>query len=186
MYNSVEEYLQKQQQEMSEREKKERLRVMYKEGLMEKVYATEANPNTKEYPHVDEAGKRYKLRYLPITDEQYEQVKKYSDAKQTEEQTVSEPKSAFYSNIGGKIQNLAGVFLALGAFATLALGFILIGLGLFMFPALRALFVILGVLVIIVGLFLNWTGTFVLYGFGQLVENSDKLVALKQQEKDKA
>ena len=42
--------------------------------------------------------------------------------------------------------------------------------------------VVAGILVIVLGALFSWIGSFVLYGFGQMVDNSDKLVELKQAE----
>ena len=39
---------------------------------------------------------------------------------------------------------------------------------------------ILGLLWLILGPIISWISSFVLYGFGQLVDNSDKLIALKE------
>ena len=36
--------------------------------------------------------------------------------------------------------------------------------------------VVVGILTILLGVLISWIGSFVLYGFGQLVDNSDKLV----------
>lgn len=180
MYNSVEEYLQKQRQAAVERDKKERQQIMYQEGLMEKIYATEASPNTAEYPYTDASGKRYKLRYLPITDEQYEQVKQYVVGKQkSKEPITSKPRGGLYGNIGGKIKTLAVIFCVLGVLFSVISGIFTIVVD------ASTISVVKGILVILVGAVLSWIGSFVLYGFGQMVENSDKLVALKQQEIDK-
>ena len=43
--------------------------------------------------------------------------------------------------------------------------------------------IITGVIVIVMGSILSWIGSFVLYGFGELVENSSRLVELKENEK---
>ena len=80
----------------------------------------------------------------------------------------------FY-NIGGKIKTLAVVVCILGMFASIVIGFLLImGIG-EVFGLEKAGFGS-GILFMIVGSLLSWVSTFVLYGFGQLVENSDILV----------
>ena len=72
-----------------------------------------------------------------------------------------------YDNIGEKIQKLAGVFCALGIIGSIVTGIVLIvqhSVG-------------LGILCMILGSLLSWVSTFVLYGFGHLIENTDVLVA---------
>lgn len=67
-----------------------------------------------------------------------------------------------FDNIGGKIKGFAKVVAWLGIILSVIIGFLSIETG--------------GILIIIIGSVSSWVGSFVLYGFGQLVENSDKLV----------
>ena len=46
---------------------------------------------------------------------------------------------------------------------------------------LLILAIVSGVLYAALGALISWIGTFVLYGLGQLVDNTDKLVATQQQ-----
>ena len=46
---------------------------------------------------------------------------------------------------------------------------------------LLILAIVSGVLYAALGALISWIGTFVLYGLGQLVDNTDKLVAAQQQ-----
>lgn len=78
-----------------------------------------------------------------------------------------------FSNIGGKIKTWAVVLSILGIAASVIYGGIV--------AAKNALD---GVLIIIFGSLGSWVSSFVLYGFGQLVENSDKIVE-KLEEKSK-
>lgn len=71
-----------------------------------------------------------------------------------------------YSNIGGKIKALAVIVTVLCIILCLVLGAFLIGNN---SPAL-------GIAVIILGSLASWISSFVLYGFGQLIENSDNLL----------
>jgi len=191
MYNSVEEYLQKQQQEKVEREKSERQQVMYQEGLMEKIYATEPNPSTKEYSHVDETGKRYKLRYLPISDEQYKQVAEYAKQKARRATTQQiQQQSLFYEHIGHKLKVLAIIHFLIGALAAILCGSVVAAFGIelggsLIFSELQGIMIALGAVIMVIGSVFAWLSSCRLYGFGQLIENSDKLVAIKQQENDK-
>lgn len=77
-----------------------------------------------------------------------------------------------YSNIGKKIQKLAMVCAILGMIASVVIGGSLIEsadgwLG------TNETMVVIGGVVIVLGSILSWVLSFVLYGFGRLVENSD-------------
>lgn len=72
-----------------------------------------------------------------------------------------------FDNIGGKIKKLAKVCAWIGI-----IGSILGGLGTFAIGGILGFLFVAGL-----GCLLSWVGAFGLYGFGQLIENSDKLVA---------
>ena len=69
-----------------------------------------------------------------------------------------------YKNIGRKIKKLAKICCWLGITYSLIAGAILLGCTLWF------------VLFVIVGALLSWVGSLALYGFGQLIENTDILV----------
>ena len=73
-----------------------------------------------------------------------------------------------YENIGGKIKGLAIVVFAIMAILSVVAG---------VFTLFRdnGGFLI-GILIAGIGILLSWIGTFFLYGFGQLIENTDILV----------
>ena len=73
-----------------------------------------------------------------------------------------------YDNIGGKIKGLAKVAFIVEAIAAVLSGLV-------MFAEDDDMFLI-ALLVAIVGPIVAWVGSWLLYGFGQLVENSDTLV----------
>ncbi len=79
-----------------------------------------------------------------------------------------------YSNIGKKIQKLAMVCAILGMIASIAIGTVLIQMsdGGYYYGTNETLLTI-GIVVIVLGSILSWILSFVLYGFGRLVENSD-------------
>ena len=70
-----------------------------------------------------------------------------------------------YSNIGDKIKNLAQVLFVLGAIVDISLGIILMGTD--------EDLIIFGLLLILLGPVVTWVSSWLLYGFGQLIENSD-------------
>ena len=73
-----------------------------------------------------------------------------------------------FDNIGGKIKTLAKVVCWIGIIASCLCGIILIGIN------TNTAFI--GFMVLIVGSFSSWIGSFMTYGLGQLIENSDILV----------
>lgn len=77
-----------------------------------------------------------------------------------------------YNNIGGKIKVLAKVLAWIGIIACFIFGVVLI--------ASSEDAVVLGFFIMIFGALLSWVSSFVLYGFGELVENSELLVLSKE------
>lgn len=71
-----------------------------------------------------------------------------------------------YDNIGGKIKQFAKLCAGIGIAISVMCGL----------AVMAAAGLLVGVLVAAIGGVASWVGSFVLYGFGQLVENSDKLV----------
>ena len=69
-----------------------------------------------------------------------------------------------FDNIGGKIKTLASVITWLGIVGSVIIGIIL------MATAEELIFA--GIIIAIVGSISSWIGSFLLYGFGELVENS--------------
>lgn len=73
-----------------------------------------------------------------------------------------------FKNIGSKIQGLAVLETGLGIMASILIG------GIIMSQDESTIF--LGFVIIILGSILSWISSFLLYGFGKLIENSDYLV----------
>ena len=71
-----------------------------------------------------------------------------------------------FDNIGGKIKALAKVVCWIGIIVSCIVGFVML---------INSNAV--GLLIAGVGSLSSWIGSFVLYGFGQLIENSDRLAA---------
>lgn len=90
-----------------------------------------------------------------------------------------------YNNIGGKIKGLAVFFCILGILGSLTVGTLAIVAGseLDFFVEDGVIYgAVGGVLIIIVGSLISWVSSFLLYGFGQLVQNSDRIsTALNKQ-----
>lgn len=72
-----------------------------------------------------------------------------------------------FDNIGGKIKSLAQVVCWIGIIASVICGFILIGTD--------EDLILLGLLIMVIGSLISWVSSFALYGFGQLIENTDEL-----------
>lgn len=77
-----------------------------------------------------------------------------------------------FDNIGGKIKTLAKVVCWIGIIACIITGIVLM--------ATDEDLILVGILTVVVGSLLSWVSSFILYGFGQLVENSDTLVQQNQ------
>ena len=72
--------------------------------------------------------------------------------------------SILFSNIGSKIKNLASVIAWIGIILSVILGIVT-------FETSAGL----GFLIMIFGGLVSWIGSFILYGFGQLIENTDEI-----------
>ena len=93
-----------------------------------------------------------------------------------------------FNNIGGKIKVLAKVLCWVGIIVSVLVGIILIasaagGSGYSGFTDSAT--IVLGILTIIVGSISSWVGSFVLYGFGELVENSSAIKYELQHKEEK-
>ena len=71
-----------------------------------------------------------------------------------------------FDNIGGKIKKLAVVCTIVGIASFVIIGIVLMGDSFFT-----------GLLTLVLGAVMSWIGSFTLYGLGQLIENTDELVA---------
>ena len=80
-----------------------------------------------------------------------------------------EKKSDLYEDIGGKIKGLARWMFYLGAALSGISGLIAIVNGADYGDGLT---VLVGLITIAVGTFLSWVGSWVLYGFGELIDNT--------------
>lgn len=69
-----------------------------------------------------------------------------------------------FERIGSKIKKLASVITWLGIIASLILGVVLISGGDEM--------IVLGIVVMALGSLASWIGSFLLYGFGELIEKT--------------
>ena len=76
-----------------------------------------------------------------------------------------------FNNIGQKIKSLAKVFFWIGVIGSAVSGVV-------MMTADDEAMIVFGVLTIVFGIMFSWVGNFFIYGFGQLVENSDRMVQL--------
>lgn len=72
-----------------------------------------------------------------------------------------------YDNIGGKIKGLAKVMCAVGSIAPIIAGIVIISLDRYGRSTPIA------IAVMVLGIISAWVSTWLLYGFGQLIENSD-------------
>lgn len=80
-----------------------------------------------------------------------------------------------FENIGSKIKGLATILCVLGVIGSIVLGIVICSLGDF--------FIAVGLIFMALGGLLSWILSFFMYGFGQLIENSDMLVMLVAKQK---
>ena len=76
-----------------------------------------------------------------------------------------------FNNIGGKLKMVAEIFTVTGIIVSIIFGILMF--------AENFLY---GLLIMIAGSLISWLSSLVMYGFGHLIENTDKL--LEQQKQD--
>ena len=81
-----------------------------------------------------------------------------------------------FDNIGNRIKVLAVILTLLGIVASFIVGTVFLD---FEYVEDKTLRIIIRLFIIVGGSFLPWVSSFLLYGFGQLIENTDKLVNLR-------
>lgn len=82
-----------------------------------------------------------------------------------------------FDHIGSKIKTFARVICWIGIVASIVCGIVFLLNG-------SAYGIVTGLLTIVIGSLMSWLGSFMTYGFGQLVDNSDKLVAHMENQKE--
>ena len=92
-----------------------------------------------------------------------------------------------FSNPGGKIKGLAAFLCALGIFASIIIGATMIGesIATSIYDSGNYTKLIWGVVIIVLGSIVSWCSSILVYGFGQLVENSDKIVEFNESDSHK-
>lgn len=78
-----------------------------------------------------------------------------------------------FDNIGSKIKLLAEAITAIGVVASIISGIAFMNSG--------STFVF-GLIVAVLGSVLSWICSFIIYGFGQLIENTDQIICLMKKE----
>ena len=79
-----------------------------------------------------------------------------------------------FDEIGNKIKTVAQVFTWIGIVGSVIWGFVVMGSNV-------DNAVLFGILIIAIGSLVSWLGSLTLYGFGQLIENTDELVKQRKQ-----
>ena len=91
-----------------------------------------------------------------------------------------------FENIGRKIKALAKVICWIGIIASVVVGVIIIyDWSVQSYRYRDSAELITGIVVIILGSLLSWVGSFVLYGFGELVENSTFIAETMEENKQR-
>ncbi len=81
-------------------------------------------------------------------------------------------RNKMFNNIGGKIKQLAELITAFGIIASIVGGLVIMGLG------SDGEMLVPGLLIGVLGVLISWIFSFVLYGFGQLIESNEEEVLL--------
>ena len=92
-----------------------------------------------------------------------------------------------FTNIGGKIKELAKVICSVGIAISVVAGIVMIGFGSSSYNGDAMVY--MGFAVMIVGSLFSWIGSLFAYGFGELIENTTviaELAAKADAEKNKA
>lgn len=104
-----------------------------------------------------------------LNKEQIEKMKEQQIEETENKDTPSNNSIDMFSNIGGKIKTLARVITWTGIILSVIIGFVLMSMSGFT-----------GFLTALLGSLGSWISSFILYGFGQLIESTDKLVELSE------
>ena len=81
-----------------------------------------------------------------------------------------------FDNIGKKIKTLAATIALVGIIVSIITGVIILGIGADMgFGVGGEGLVGLGIMIIIIGSLISWVSSFVLYGFGELIEKTTEI-----------
>ncbi len=77
-----------------------------------------------------------------------------------------------FNNIGGKIQTLASLIAGVGIFVSLLGG---VTATIQMYDSFVEDFAFVGIIIGVVGALLSWISSFLLYGFGELIEQTSEI-----------
>ena len=85
-----------------------------------------------------------------------------------------------FKNMGKKIKVLAQVMMWIGFSLWCIAGLVMIANGVMMLEwgPQGIVMIVVGLIMIGLGFLFSWIGSFITYGFGQIIDNTDKLVAL--------
>lgn len=87
-----------------------------------------------------------------------------------------------FKNMGKKIKVLAQVLMWIGFAMWCIAGLVMIANGVMMLEwgPRGIVMIVVGLIMIGLGFLFSWIGSFITYGFGQIIDNTDKLVALME------
>lgn len=78
MHEKVREFLEKERQEQSAAERKEREEALLRLGLWEKEYEPEEGDGFSQYTETDENGRRWRKVPVPVTEEEWAEIRRYA------------------------------------------------------------------------------------------------------------
>ena len=159
MNKMVENYLQEKQRQEWHKERAYREKLLIAEGLYETVYLDENTPEDLYDENIlwdYEKERYYKKVPVDVTDEEFAQIEKYAKNAVTREKGM-------FANFADKIKGLAEWTCWIGIISSIVGGIALIAEDSDMF--------FIGLLTMVIGSIASWAGSWVLYGFGELVED---------------
>ncbi|MBQ2725723.1 MAG: hypothetical protein IJF78_08455 [Clostridia bacterium] len=98
------------------------------------------------------------------------QVVSNPDTNNSNTSVTSSETTGMYGNIAAKIKFLAQAVAWIGIIGSIIWGFSVI--------SIDEDLILTGFLIAVIGALISWVSSFVLYGYGQLIENTDKLVKI--------
>lgn len=111
----------------------------------------------------------YKKVAFTVTDEEFEEIKKYYEENIHKEQNTN-TEGELISNIGGKIKGLATAKCWIGIIIYVILSMVFFSQGYYNDTSN-----IMGIIFLIGGPIISWFSSWILYGFGELIENTSAL-----------
>ncbi len=128
------------------------------------------------FEDIGEVNNPKKIEEIEQKENEYITVAQNTDNKNFNSREIESVVSGLFNNIGGKLKIVAKIFCWLGIICSIIGGIGLMCIDDYMIGA--------GIATLIGGSVFSWLGSLGFYAFGQLVENSDKLVKYAEERRE--